>query len=91
MTTYSFSDGDPCEVEIKGHAEYNPGNDIVCAACSVLTCLLVNMPEVQTAQVKPGHVKLTIKVTEKSGPVIEAVRGGFRMIRHKYPDNVSEA
>lgn len=28
--------GRKCRVEVKGHAEYNPGNDIVCSAVSAL-------------------------------------------------------
>ena len=30
------------EVSVKGHADYNPGNDIVCAGISTLSYTLLN-------------------------------------------------
>lgn len=36
IEVYSHRDGGKCRLYVKGHAEYCPGNDIVCAGVSAL-------------------------------------------------------
>ena len=45
MTTVTIKKGTEAwrtEISVRGHADYNPGNDIVCSAISSSICMLLN-------------------------------------------------
>ena len=46
------------ELELSGHAEYCPGNDIVCSACSALAAALIGW-----VFNNPRHIKKLYKLT----------------------------
>lgn len=44
MTTARFKQtGNKYDIKIKGHALFNPGNDIICSAASILAYTLINV------------------------------------------------
>jgi uncharacterized protein YsxB (DUF464 family) len=86
--------------EIIGHANYNPGNDIVCSSISALAYTLwgavigVGINEVQYRE-KPGdfmfHVPITYmddSVLEKLKTIFLTVYTGINQIAGTYPENV---
>lgn len=85
-------------INIDGHSEYNPGNDIVCASCSILTYTLLNslaniaMEEMDTKEYDGGFV-IGVKGTCDSWTtvktIIETIMLGFDLLQEKYPANVS--
>ena len=85
-------------ISIDGHSGYNPGNDIVCASCSILTYTLINKlanigtKEFDTKEYEDGFV-ISIKGTTKSWPevktVIETIMLGYELLQEQYPANVS--
>lgn len=103
MTTAVFYESNGTyQIDIVGHAGYSStGADIVCAACSVLTCTLVqclcaeqaagNIDELKT-ETYSGDVR--IKVTPKQDhydkitQIIDTVATGFYMLADQYPKNV---
>lgn len=99
MTVASFySKGNFFSASIKGHAEYNPGNDIVCASCSMLACALAeNLMrmyaageiEYAAAQKKSGEMMITADGdAKKMWHIVQAFGVGFEMLAKKYPKNV---
>lgn len=90
---------DSWEIDITGHAGYSTdGPDIVCSACSVLTCTL--MQTLKAMEDKGAVVNVTdvmhsgdIKVTfdaERPEPhtAVHTIMEGFRLLADKYPRNV---
>ena len=86
------------EVRAKGHARYNPGNDIVCAAVSTVCYMLLNFllsedPRVlERYQDDPGDFRLDINpvvATVDLDTVISMFRVGIKQLADNYPDNVS--
>lgn len=89
------------EVSIKGHADYNPGNDIVCAGISTLSYTLLNY----LRQAEKEHLVSDYSYTEEPGDIhmefkvhwlfgreistaIDVFRTGMEMLESQYPDNI---
>jgi uncharacterized protein YsxB (DUF464 family) len=85
-------------VIIKGHANYNPGNDIVCSAVSTLTFTLIgSLTEFNIKHETSLDVKgvSTIQIFEKNKTekmqkdiILKIVFNGLQQIADKYPLNV---
>lgn len=98
MVTIEFRTGPFCNniyVSAKGHADYNPGNDIVCAAVSaVLQTLEAWVQDSDKAAVlelekQPGDYKLAYEA--KSIAAFEPARAaylGLLSLSKSYPDHV---
>lgn len=94
---------DSCSMDVQGHAEYNPGNDIVCSAVSALSYTLVNsliffkdkmdLKYKLTYDEKSGNMQCYVdgfNKMEKSlvGTVFHTIIIGMEDIANQYPDNV---
>lgn len=84
-------------IHAEGHAGYRPGNDIVCAAISVLLqTLWVNLSEIcggsGTQKEGDGIFFFSLKVEEEMRPQAEALfygtLRGLEMLAEEYPQNV---
>lgn len=82
-------------VKISGHADYAPpGQDIVCAAVSVLSQTLIESLErltedTITYNIKPGMVDINYRnLSERGKLLLDSFFVGVRMIAAEYPDNV---
>lgn len=83
---------------IDGHSGYNPGNDIVCASCSILTYTLLNAlanmntEEFDSKEYDEGFV-VSVKGTRETWSevktVIETIMLGYELLQEQYPANVS--
>lgn len=84
---------------LKGHAEYNPGNDIVCSAISTLSGTLASA----CANVKGAHIYYndypgdqTIRVwgvtvwrqREEVKTILKTVLTGLKQVQQEYPKNI---
>lgn len=93
---------DKTVIDIKGHAGFNPGNDIVCAGVSTLAYALINL--IQTMSERRELKEILIK--DSSGDIhIEAVHDndqdskwddvmeffitGIAMLEEHYPKHVN--
>jgi len=92
-----YKDGVLCGVHAKGHAEYNPGNDIVCSAISCLLQTLYAGLEMRCfAKVhheqKSGQFCIDVGIEDRNRERIDAlfdsVIYGLELIAEKYPNNV---
>lgn len=82
-------------ITIKGHSGYAPtGQDIVCAAVSVLVQTLIqSVEELTTDKIKysmsPGTVDIKFWcLSDQSKVLIDAFFIGIKGIEESYPDNV---
>ena len=79
------------KITIKGHAGYNPGNDIVCAACSALFFTLMeemNLTRREMAlRIMEGDS--FIQVLEPDETAIRVIMNGYKMIADTYPEHVT--
>lgn len=81
---------------MSGHAGYNPGNDIVCSALSVIEYMLsewvVLHPEaavIERCVEEPGYAELVIKVVTRDFNIAaEMAETGFKALFKAYPENV---
>ncbi len=86
--------GQERRISIKGHAEYNPGNDIVCAAVSALAQTLVqNLTDIGAdvkGRVEPGDFEI---VSSDSNPLVrfafDMTMTGLKMIANTHPKHVN--
>lgn len=94
------NDREEYTIEIEGHAGFNPGNDIVCAAESILMFTLTNALMDKAADIKEitcnedeGEVHIKIKGTRDSKheikTIIETIMFGYELLMEQYPANVS--
>ncbi len=103
MTVATFKlVGDVWHIDISGHAGYNKdGPDIVCSACSVLTCTLVQcLRDLEhKGAVKDivlvdhrGDVKLSFGVVKpEAHAVVHTIMEGFALLDNAYPHYVRHA
>lgn len=89
-------------LRIDGHADFNPGNDIVCSAVSVLCYTLAqnyqNYYDRGTLVKKPYFKfesgKAVVSATPKKefedvfAVMVNAVLTGFLLLQNQYPENV---
>lgn len=91
MTEIRYRNDEVKSIEIKGHANYNPGNDIVCASCSILAYTLLNTLEVEnipyTVEEESGYMCIETTVNE-SEPYFKMVHLGYKSLAQNYPENV---
>lgn len=100
MTTITIEkSGDAVIINADGHAEYNPGNDIVCAAISMITQTLYNALshyeeekqckilafEFKSGVAKFAFVSYNTKVTDALMTMAEI---GYTSLVQSYPNNV---
>ena len=91
------SDGGRYRFRMEGHAEYNPGNDIVCAGASAIAYSLLGY-----LHNAPEHIEVVEELIEESGLVSIRLQGdetlshafdmaviGLMQIAVKYPENIS--
>lgn len=72
-------------IDIQGHACYAPaGEDIVCAAASVLAFTLLDICEGATVTAEDGHICI------EGGDVsaIRFARRGYELLAEQYPEHV---
>lgn len=93
MTTVKIETKDTIRIEIIGHANYGPsGCDIVCAAVSILSTVLIQ--RLIEVDAKPyyeylsGRVIVEYKENEKTIEILNTILCGFRLLTEQYPDNV---
>lgn len=101
MTAAVFhQNGCECAVDIVGHAGYgNP--DIVCSACSVLACTLMQCilseeanggVSVLSTTYSNGDVRLCFTASPHAkvrvAAIVDTIKTGFMMLAAEYPSNV---
>lgn len=88
---------DICYIRVEGHAEYNPGNDIVCAAVSALMqTLYAGLDGVCHASAGEKHedgmmvvVVYTDRENEKAvHTLFQSILLGLQLIAGEYPEHV---
>lgn len=100
MTEIKYTErGDWVRVSLNGHAMFNPGNDIVCAAVSTITYQLLNVVAYLEAEghitgaetdIHDGFVIVTFRVIDKPvwQTVWRVIRTGYENIAQAHPQNV---
>lgn len=92
IEVFSHRNGGKYRVYVKGHADYAPGNDIVCAGVSALVGALVGYARKNSAcrhlrcNVQPGEVFLSCR--GGLGVGFDMIVGGLAAIAASYPDHV---
>lgn len=100
-TKIRIKGGEIVEISVKGHADYNPGNDIVCAGISTLSYTLLNylrqaekehwISEYSYTE-EPGDIRMEFKAHWLFGreisTAIDVFRTGMEMLESQYPDNI---
>ena len=82
-----------CRLYVTGHAEYNPGEDVVCAGVSALVGALIAFAEGNREcrhlrwSAEPGEVFLACR--GGLGKAFDAVLLGLARIAQAYPEHVS--
>lgn len=89
------------DIRLKGHANYQPGNDIVCAAVSALTFALaqkaVDMDAEEKGhiierQIEPGDTRIAFlpgKTAEEEWKIaLSTIVEGYNLIQAVHPSNV---
>ncbi len=79
-------------LEISGHAEYSPGDDIVCAGVSAIIGTLASFLGVRKSPceviLKKGYALISSR-DEKDAPLFDLSAHGLYLISLEYPENVS--
>ena len=92
MTSISISkNGDKYKMVAQGHAEYQPGNDIVCAACSTLAYTLASTLAVNHIKYrdmfKSGYAEVEA-IGEAAHSYFLMAYVGYQSLEDNYPDHV---
>ncbi len=89
MTQVTICKGRDTTISIKGHAGFNPGNDIVCAGVSTLAYALINtLIEDMTKfdfNDTPGNFHIVI---HEITPYVHMFEIGIKALAEHFPDNV---
>ena len=89
---FSHRKGGKCRSFVTGHAEYCPGNDIVCAGVSALVCTLVQYATQSASyrrvrsHVQKGDAFFASADGAQDG--FDMIVGGLAAIAAAYPDHV---
>lgn len=80
-------------LEANGHAGYDPGHDIVCAAVSMLTYTLASRllelgENINKDDLADGHARIVIRKRGENLAVLKTVWCGFESLADEYPDYV---
>ena len=92
IAVFSHRCGGKYRLYVKGHADYAPGNDIVCAGVSALIGALVGYAKQNSAcrhlrcSMQPGEVFLSCRGGLGAG--FDMIVGGLAAIAASYPDHV---
>ncbi len=92
IEVYAARRGGNYRLFVSGHADYHPGEDIVCAGVSALTGALIGYAEQSPdcrhlrARVQPGEAFLCCRGGLGAG--FDIVVGGLCRIAAAYPDHV---
>lgn len=84
--------GDRCYLAMHGHADFNPGCDVVCAGVSAIVYALAGYIanadgiKVNTAKYTPGEAEFDVEGDARQA--FETTYIGLAQIAQKYPDNV---
>ena len=82
--------GENMRITMAGHAGYQPGNDIVCAAESILMRTLIE--GLEGANTKYREREAFIEIVAPVSPVNiliwDTIRKGYELLEKKYPKNV---
>lgn len=85
-------------INIEGHSMYNPGNDIVCSACSILTYTLLNsLADITTERLNITEnedgfnivVKGIRESIETVKVIVDTIMSGYELLEEQYPANVN--
>lgn len=77
-------------LQIKGHAGYNPGNDIVCAGISAIACSLAGYlcqkaeKKLLTLRVESGDAEIQAKRNRQTAGAFRMAETGFLQIEEQY-------
>ncbi|MFZ5975209.1 MAG: ribosomal-processing cysteine protease Prp [Bacillota bacterium] len=104
MTTATFKQhGDVFRIQIEGHADYNPGQDIICASCSTLAYTLLQCLKAEQESnnfivfdhdIKEGVGSYYVKMRPLQRAIgyievmVNTIASGFALLAHKYPNHV---
>ena len=92
IEVFAHRHGGYCRLFVTGHANYNPGADIVCAGVSALTGALIGYAEQSPdcrhlrAQIRSGEAFLAVR--GGLGVGFDIVVQGLARIAAAYPDHV---
>ncbi len=85
-------------MDLDGHADYNPGQDVVCAGISSLAFALAGELKRKGASFKRFdvmegvHIEIEPFIEESdrltTNTIFETILTGLRQIEKKYPDNI---
>jgi len=92
------AEGERCTLRMSGHADYNPGNDIVCAGCSAVVYALAGYVtnaireryvEVYDWRLESGDALLDFNGDGGTRAAFEMAVIGLAQIAQQYPGHVS--
>ncbi len=101
MTNITYHMGPRCSITIEGHAcaqRNSNGNDLCCAAESMLACTLVDTVKKlplthRYIYVTDGYVYVNFGIVNLAGiwamAALRTVINGYELLSERYPDNVS--
>lgn len=89
-------------VDITGHAGFNPGNDIVCAAISMLSSTLAQCitdeelsgnVTIDYMELQDGNNSMDFKYIDSASrrieTIVDTIYTGFEILAEQYPDYVT--
>lgn len=82
--------GERMLITMSGHAGYNPGNDIVCAAESILMRTLLEVLDGASARYeeKEAYIEIEAPVNPANILIWDTIRTGYKLLEKEYPKNV---
>lgn len=91
------SQGEEHRLEMTGHADYNPGNDVVCAGASAIAYTLLgylhnaegHLLEMQEETVESGNLLVRCLGDEMVAEAHKMALIGFLQLAERYPEHVS--
>lgn len=80
-------------LRVTGHADFCPGNDIVCAAVSALVCTLAATlgtlgADVTALRLEPGDATISARADADVAAAFRMTRTGLRLLAQAYPQHV---
>ena len=78
-------------MRIVGHAAYNPGNDIICAAVSTISQTFQRLYSEMgySGTEDSGYSEVNGELTDDIKPLLKFAITGYEGLANAYPDNVS--
>ena len=92
ITVFSYREGGKCRIYVEGHAEYCPGNDIVCAGVSALIGALAHYatssPDCHRVRCQMRSGDAFLAYNSEAGSGFDMIVGGLAAIAAAYPAHV---